>query len=118
MLMPNDDKVVNNVDISVGVLSLLCVTRQRGHIFVNFYVFIFVNTNAKIKVCFPYSHNNPFPGKRMGRHIKLYMLGYALGLYEWVLSYGLGYRLGCRLGYEWMMEDHKENNKRSNTSNN
>ena len=23
MLMPNDDKVVNNVDISVGVLSLL-----------------------------------------------------------------------------------------------
>ena len=23
MLMPNDDKVINNVDISVGVLSLL-----------------------------------------------------------------------------------------------
>ena len=42
----------------------------------------FVNTNAKIKVCFPYSHNNPFAGKRMGRHIKLYMLGYALGPYE------------------------------------
>ena len=42
----------------------------------------FVNTNAKIKVCLPYSHNNPFAGKRMGRHIKLYMLGYALGPYE------------------------------------
>ena len=47
----------------------------------------FVNINAKIKVCFPkvcfpYSHNNPFAGMRMGRHIKLYMLGYALGPYE------------------------------------
>ena len=30
----------------------------------------------------------------MGRHIKLYMLGYALGLYELVLSYGLGYSTG------------------------
>ena len=47
-----------------------------------------------------YSNNNPFAGKCMGRHIKLYMLGYVLGPYELVLSYGLGYRLGCRLGYE------------------
>ena len=99
--MPNDNKVVNNVDISVGVLSLLWIS-------------LLWKTRAFN------SHNNPFTGKRMGRHIKLYMLGYALGPYEWVLSYGLGYRLGCRLGrrlgYEWMMEDHKENNKRSNTS--
>ena len=43
-----------------------------------------------------YSHNNPFAGKRMGIHIKLYMLGYAFGPYELVLSYGLR----CRLGYE------------------
>ena len=47
-----------------------------------FMLLFFVNINAKIKVCFPYSHNNPFPGKRMGRHIKLYMLGYAFGPYE------------------------------------
>ena len=69
-----------------------------------------------------YSHSNPFAGKRIGRHIKLYMLRYALGPYELVLSYGLRYGLGCglgrRLGYEWMMEDHKENNKRGNTINN
>ena len=26
MLMPNDDKVVNNIDISVGVLSLLWIS--------------------------------------------------------------------------------------------
>ena len=26
MLMPNDDKVVNNVDISVGVLSLFWIS--------------------------------------------------------------------------------------------
>ena len=45
-----------------------------------------------------YSHNNPFAGKHMGRHIKLYMLQYALGPYELVLSYGLGYGLGCGLG--------------------
>ena len=47
-----------------------------------FMFLFFVNTNAKIKVCFPYSHNNPFAGMRMGTHIKLYMLGYALGPYE------------------------------------
>ena len=74
---------------------------DKGAVYLLIFMFLFfVNTNAKIKVCFPYSHNNPFPGKRMGRHIKLYMLGYALGPYERVLSYGLGYRLGCRLGYE------------------
>ena len=79
MLMPNDDKVINNVDISVyvGVLHYC-----EKHVW--------------------YSHNNTFAGRRMGRHIKLYnyMLEYALGPYELVLSYGLGYGLGCRLGYE------------------
>ena len=46
-----------------------------------------------------YSHNNPFAGKRMGRHIKLYILRYALGPYELVFSYELGYGLGCGLGH-------------------
>ena len=79
---------------------------DKGAVYLLIFMFLFfVNTNAKIKVCFPkvcfpYSHNNPFAGMRMGRHIKLYMLGYALGPYERVLSYRLGYRLGCRLGYE------------------
>ena len=45
-----------------------------------------------------YSHNNPFAGKHMGRHVKLYMLQYALGPNELVLSYGLGYGLECELG--------------------
>ena len=56
---------------------------DKGAVYLLIFMFLlFVNTNAKIKVCFPYSHNNPFAGKRMGRHIKLYMLGYALGPYE------------------------------------
>ena len=76
---------------------------DKGAVYLLIFMFLFfVNTNAKIKVCFPkvcfpkvcfpkvcfpkvcfpYSHNNPFAGKHMGRHIKLYMLGYALGPYE------------------------------------
>ena len=61
---------------------------DKGAVYLLIFMFLFfVNTNAKIKVCFPkvcfpYSHNNPFAGKRMGRHIKLYMLGYALGPYD------------------------------------
>ena len=61
---------------------------DKGAVYLLIFMFLFfVNTNAKIKVCFPkvcfsYSHNNPFAGMRIGRHIKLYMLGYALGLYE------------------------------------
>ena len=56
---------------------------DKGAVYFLIFMFLFfVNTNAKIKVFFPYSHNNPFAGKRMGRHIKLYMLGYALGPYE------------------------------------
>ena len=59
------------------------------------------------------SQNNPFAGKRMGRHIKrqnqtvYVLLGYALGPYG--LGYGLGCGLGRRLVYEWTMEHHKEN---------
>ena len=61
---------------------------DKGAVYLLISMFLFfVNTNAKKKVCFPkvcfpYSHNNPFAGMRMGRHIKLYMLGYALGPYE------------------------------------
>ena len=61
---------------------------DKGAVYLLILMFLFfVNTNAKIKVCFPkvcfpYSHHNPFAGMRMGRHIKLYMLGYALGPYE------------------------------------
>ena len=45
---------------------------DKGAVYLLIFMFLFfVNTNAKIKVCFPkvcYSHNNPFAGKLMGSH--------------------------------------------------
>ena len=37
----------------------------------------------------------------MGRHIKLYMLGYVLGPYELMLNYGLGSDVGKGMSEWW-----------------